>query len=171
MAVFIVEYDSPLSAWGQIQRDLRQKITSGVFAAGDRIPTELELSTEYAVSRVTIRRSIGALIEEGYLRSRRGSGTYVTDKAVALICELDLARPWKEQLLIDGHDAQSHPVPSADDLQLPTVIAQAFGRKTPFMQLRSSVTLHYRSNRGVAEPALGPQGVGQQPRQPRTIIR
>ncbi|TFB71191.1 GntR family transcriptional regulator [Cryobacterium glaciale] len=142
MAAFIVEHDSPLSAWGQVHRNLRHRIDSGEFAAGDRIPTELELSTDYAVSRVTIRRSIRALIDEGYLRSRRGSGTYVTDSTVALVCELDLARPWKEQLLIDGHDARSQSVPSAHDLPLPTAVAHAFGWRIPLMQLHSSVTLH-----------------------------
>ena len=142
MAAFIVEHDSPLSAWGQVHRDLRHRIESGEFEAGDRIPTELDLSAEYAVSRVTIRRSIRALIDEGFLRSRRGSGTYVTDKTVALVCELDLARPWKEQLLIDGHAARSHSIPAAQDLPLPLAVAQAYGWGMPLMHLYSSVTLH-----------------------------
>lgn len=142
MAEFTVEHDSPLSAWGQIHRHLRQRIDSGEFAAGDRIPTELTLSMDYAVSRVTIRRAIGALIEEGYLRSRRGSGTFVTDNALAVVCELDLARPWKEQLLIDGHDARSHEIQAADDVPLPSAVASAFGQKNPFMRLYSSLTVH-----------------------------
>ncbi|TFD68879.1 GntR family transcriptional regulator [Cryobacterium ruanii] len=98
MAGFDVEHDSPLSARGQVHRHLRQHIDSGEFAAGDCIPTELTLSAPYASSRVTIRRAIGALIEEGNVRSRRGSGTFVTDNALALVCEFDLASPWKKTI-------------------------------------------------------------------------
>jgi len=142
MAVFIVEHESPLSVWGQIQRDLRHRIDGGEFGPACRIPTELSLSAAYGVSRVTIRRSIRALIEEGYLRSLRGSGTYVTEKPRALVCELDLARPWKEQLLIDGHDARSSAVETADDTPLPSAVSSVFGHRTPFMRLRSFVTVH-----------------------------
>ena len=85
MTSFVVEHDSPLTAWGQIQRDLRHRIDVGEFPAGSRIPAEVELIAYYDVSRVTIRRAIGALVGEGYLRSRRGSGTYVTDRTIALV--------------------------------------------------------------------------------------
>jgi len=131
MAGFAVEHDSPLSVWGQVQRDLRHRIDSGAFKAGERIPAEVELTTYYGVSRVTIRRSIRALTDDGYLRTKRGSGTYVTDRTVALICDLDLSRPWREQLLIDGHDAHSLLVETTTNAEVPTEILVEFSRQPP----------------------------------------
>ena len=142
MTLFVVERDSPLSAWGQIQRDLRHRIDAGEFAAGQRIPTEVELMTYYDVSRVTIRRSIRALSDDGYLRSRRGSGTFVTDRTVALVCDLDLARPWREQLLIDGHDAQSHIVETTVNATVPPEIVSQFSRQAPPAPLIFARTVH-----------------------------
>ena len=140
MTAFIIEHDSPLSAWGQVQRDLRHRIDVGEFVAGQRIQTEVELIAHYDVSRVTIRRSIRALIDDGYLRTRRGSGTYVTDRTIALVCELDLARPWREQLVIDGRDARSHLIETMTS-PLPAEIAHTFGREAPRGPLTFSRTV------------------------------
>ena len=142
MAAFIIEHDSALSAWGQIQRDLRHRLDGGEFAAGERIQPEVQLSEYYGVSRVTIRRSIRALIDDGYLRARRGSGTFVTDRTVALVCELDLMRPWKEQLLIDGHSAESQMIETADNATLPPEIAHTFGRRIPVSPLTFTRNVH-----------------------------
>lgn len=141
MTGFAVEHDSPLSVWGQIQRDLRHRIDVGIFTAGQRIPTEVELMAYYTVSRVTIRRSIRALTDDGYLRTKRGSGTYVTDRTVALVCDLDLSRPWREQLLIDGHEAQSHLVESAVNADVPPEILAKFSRQPPPAPLTFSRTV------------------------------
>lgn len=141
MPGFLVEHDSPLSVWGQIHRDLRHSIDAGTFSAGQRIPTEVALMEHYGVSRVTIRRSIRALTDDGYLRARRGSGTYVTDRAVALVCDLDLSRPWREQLLIDGHIAQSHLVETTVNAEVPPEILAAFSRQPPPSPLTFSRTV------------------------------
>lgn len=61
----------------QVRNDIREKIESGVWKEGDLIPTEVELSTMYGVSRVTIRTAIKALVQEQYLIRRAGFGTTV----------------------------------------------------------------------------------------------
>lgn len=146
MTRFVVEPDSPLSAWGQIHRDLRYRIDTGEFAAGARIPAEVQLTEYYEVSRVTIRRSIRALTDDGYLRTRRGSGSYVTDRNSALICDLDLARPWREQLLIDGRDAKSHLIGTTVNAQVPAEILAKFSRQAPPELLAHSRTVHLVDN-------------------------
>jgi len=56
---------------------LRDDILSGVYTAGDNLPGEQKLAVSFAVSRVTIRRSLGALCTEGLIEKRAGSGTIV----------------------------------------------------------------------------------------------
>lgn len=64
----------------QLGSVLREKIQSGHFAAGDRIPTEAELAAEYGVSRITVRQALSALEEEGLIRREAGRGTFVSEQ-------------------------------------------------------------------------------------------
>lgn len=57
--------------------DIKLAIDEGTYAPGDKIPTELELSEAYAVSRITVRRAIEDLSTAGFLVKRRGLGTFV----------------------------------------------------------------------------------------------
>lgn len=61
----------------QVRNDIRSKIENGDWKEGELIPTELELSELYGVSRVTIRTAIKALVQEQYLIRRAGFGTTV----------------------------------------------------------------------------------------------
>lgn len=56
---------------------LRDAILSGRLAVGERVPGEIELATRYGVSRVTVRRALTALAQQGLLERRPGSGTVV----------------------------------------------------------------------------------------------
>jgi GntR family transcriptional regulator len=69
--------DTPRPRFGQIADVLRDRITRGVYAAGSPLPSEPELSREFAVSRVTVNRAVGLLRIEGLVRVRRGRGAYV----------------------------------------------------------------------------------------------
>ncbi|MFV0560758.1 MAG: GntR family transcriptional regulator [Enterococcus sp.] len=62
-----------------IADDLREKIKTNVYPIGSVIPPELQLQKDYQVSRYTVRQAIALLVNEGYLRSEKGSGTYVED--------------------------------------------------------------------------------------------
>ena len=50
------------------------RLKAGRYAVGGRLPTEEELTRAFDVSRVTIRRSLDILVNEGYLERRQGSG-------------------------------------------------------------------------------------------------
>ncbi|MBO0868887.1 MAG: GntR family transcriptional regulator [Micromonosporaceae bacterium] len=56
---------------------LRQAISDGRWPVGGRLPTESELARTHAVGLNTVRRAVDLLIEEGLVRRRQGSGTYV----------------------------------------------------------------------------------------------
>ena len=62
----------------QIKEDIKAAIQQGVYKAKEKIPTEPELSAEYSVSRITVRRAIEELCGEGYLIKRQGLGTFVS---------------------------------------------------------------------------------------------
>ena len=63
-----------------VQDELRQRIDQGRLPAGSRLPSEPDLAAELQVSRATLREALRALEEEGLLRRRQGSGTYVADR-------------------------------------------------------------------------------------------
>ena len=56
---------------------LREQIASGKWPKGTRIPTEIELAAEHDVSRPVIREALIRLRTEGFIDSRRGSGSTV----------------------------------------------------------------------------------------------
>ena len=64
--------------YARVSGNLQERISSGEFAIGDRLPPERELAQFYAVSRPTIREAIIALEVDGVVSVRQGSGVYVT---------------------------------------------------------------------------------------------
>src|SRR5690625_3094616 len=59
--------------------DIKSKILSGEYNVLEKIPTEFALQEMYNVSRHTVRKAILELANEGFLRSEKGSGTYVSN--------------------------------------------------------------------------------------------
>ncbi len=76
---------STITLQEQLYQELLSKIKDGSFKSGEMITSELKLSEEYGVSRITVRNSIQQLVDEGYLVKRRGKGTFVKDKEYVLI--------------------------------------------------------------------------------------
>ena len=67
----------PRLLWQQVADDLRSDIESGELEIDARLPGELELASQYGVSRDTIRRAILELATEGLLVVLHGRGTFV----------------------------------------------------------------------------------------------
>jgi GntR family transcriptional regulator len=59
-----------------IAEDLRRQIDSGQVPAGGLLPSEAELSRNYAVSRVTVRKALELLRTEGLAGARQGFGWF-----------------------------------------------------------------------------------------------
>ncbi len=66
----------------QIARSIREQINEGQIATGDALPSERDLCELTGASRVTIRKALGQLIEEGLLWRKQGSGTFVSERIV-----------------------------------------------------------------------------------------
>ncbi len=61
----------------QIYEQLRQEIETGKLKPGDQIPAEMDLMRDYKVARITVRRAISELVNEGVLERLAGKGTFV----------------------------------------------------------------------------------------------
>jgi GntR family transcriptional regulator len=63
--------------YSEIADAIRERIASGELSGGRLLPSEAELSGAYAASRVTVRRALDVLRDEGLVASRQGYGWYV----------------------------------------------------------------------------------------------
>ncbi len=64
--------------YGQLMESIRSKIINGDLKIGDRLESERAMSEKYGINRMTVRKALKYLENEGVLESRRGSGTYVS---------------------------------------------------------------------------------------------
>jgi GntR family transcriptional repressor for pyruvate dehydrogenase complex len=63
----------------QVELQLREAILSGVFAGGDKLPSETDLATQFSVSRTTVREALRALASDGLISKTPGvrGGSFV----------------------------------------------------------------------------------------------
>ncbi|TWT16681.1 GntR family transcriptional regulator [Streptococcus sp. sy010] len=71
-----------LPAYIKIRDELKSEIDQGTWKIGSRLPSERDLASRFAVSRMTLRQAISVLVEEGIVERRVGSGTYVANQRV-----------------------------------------------------------------------------------------
>src|SRR5690554_2597145 len=68
-----------LMQYNNVQENIKSKISSGEYGAGDRIPSERKLCELFSVSRTTVRKAIEELVRTNYLIKRHGKGTFVVN--------------------------------------------------------------------------------------------
>ena len=64
----------------QLEASLKEAILCGEYQPGQQIPTENELSAQWEVSRVTVRKALDALTRENLLTRVSGKGTFVSSE-------------------------------------------------------------------------------------------
>jgi GntR family transcriptional regulator len=64
----------------QLQRALRGAIENGTIGPEDALPPERDLAEMLSVSRITVRKAIDELVEDGLLIRKQGSGTFVSNR-------------------------------------------------------------------------------------------
>lgn len=84
----------------QIARKVAEAVRNGRYQANEALPSERVLSESLGVSRVTARKAIDQLVEQGLIVRRRGSGNYI-----APFLEQPLSRlsSFSEELRRRGH--------------------------------------------------------------------
>ncbi|HEX6398745.1 MAG TPA: GntR family transcriptional regulator [Steroidobacteraceae bacterium] len=64
----------------QLQRALRGAIENGAIGPDDALPPERDLAEMLGVSRITVRKAIDELVDDGLLIRKQGSGTFVSNR-------------------------------------------------------------------------------------------
>ncbi len=80
----------------QILDDLVEDIINGTYKENDQLPTELELSEKYNVSRITSKRALTELETIGLISRTRGKGSFVKKREADKVAK----EPSKNILLI-----------------------------------------------------------------------
>jgi DNA-binding GntR family transcriptional regulator len=79
---------SPVPLYFQVATRLQEQIERGELPVGGRLENEVELADRLGVSRPTMRKAIGYLVERGMLVRRRGVGTQIVHPKVRRPVEL-----------------------------------------------------------------------------------
>lgn len=108
--------DSRIPLYHQIYDSLRQQIEDGVYLPGDQIPTEAELSTNFGVSRITVKQAIKKLVHESVLYRKQGKGTFV--------CQPKVNRKLNRLISFNDEMLQKGMAPRARVLEIEVVAAR-----------------------------------------------
>ena len=71
---------NPLERHGDIRAQLSSLIRSGAKPPGSRLPTRLELASQFKTTPVTIQKALDRLMADGFVKARGRSGTFVVDR-------------------------------------------------------------------------------------------
>lgn len=77
-----IDKNTPIPMYYQLKKIILDMIKDGRLKPGDMIPTEMELSEIYGISRTTTRQAIMELVTEGQLYRVKSKGTFVAEKRV-----------------------------------------------------------------------------------------
>lgn len=92
----------PTPRYATIKEALRSQITRGILAPGDRVSSENQLATQFSVSRMTARRALLELAEEGVLLRSQGLGSFVADTRP--MSSITQVRDIAEEIAQRGHE-------------------------------------------------------------------
>lgn len=124
-----IDRDSDIPIYRQLHEQLVSRILSGRLKGGDRLPSTRQFAQDISVSRNTITEVYDQLLVEGFIESRTGSGTYVTEDI-----QIE-SGPFLDSGIVQVED---QPVPNNDRIEFLSGIpeAQSFPRNRWFSCLR-----------------------------------
>ena len=79
------EFDQTTPIYQQLVTQLSEMMLTGVYQAGERIPSTTQLSQELHINPATVRKAMNILVDQGLLVKQRGIGMFVTEQAQAMI--------------------------------------------------------------------------------------
>jgi GntR family phosphonate transport system transcriptional regulator len=118
---------SGVALWRQVADGIERGIADGTYAAGERLPGEIEIAETYRVNRHTVRRALATLAERGFVRAERGSGTYV--EAPRLAYPLRSRTRFSEIVGAVGQEPRGQLIDASEDVAT-RELARELGLKT-----------------------------------------
>ncbi|WP_346838000.1 histidine utilization repressor [Microbulbifer sp. SAOS-129_SWC] len=110
--------------YAAIKRHIRQQIEAGHWPVHFRVPSENDLAREFGVSRMTARRALSELTDEGVLMRTQGLGTFVAEPVPA--GSLLEVRNIADEVSARGHSYSSRILLLREDAA-PADVARALG--------------------------------------------
>ena len=92
----------------QLMKVIKEQIQSGNYKPGDQIPTEIQLSELYQVSRIMVRRTIEQLCAQGVLVKRQRKGPFVEAPRIYRKIENDITMSFSAACRANGRRPSSH---------------------------------------------------------------
>lgn len=78
----MLNHDCIIPLYEQIAQQIKQEVSNGGFDAQRRLPTEKAFAEQFNVSRITVRKAIQLLSQEGLVETKQGKGTFVRSQAM-----------------------------------------------------------------------------------------
>ncbi|HVI91892.1 MAG TPA: GntR family transcriptional regulator [Dongiaceae bacterium] len=92
----------------RLQQTIREAVTGGVLHELEALPGEREMAEMLGISRVTVRKALADLVQEGVLVQRRGSGTFVSQHRGRIEQPLSRLTSFTQDMQLRGLKAESH---------------------------------------------------------------
>jgi GntR family transcriptional regulator, transcriptional repressor for pyruvate dehydrogenase complex len=102
----------PLRLTDEVARIITERITTGVFRAGEQMLSEKELSESFGVSRTVVREAISRLKHDGLVEARRGARAFVSTNPAGHVFrieapgDVDLAALFDLRICVETHAAE-----------------------------------------------------------------
>lgn len=147
----------------QIKSALLDKIESGEMSPGDKVQSENQLAERFSVSRMTARRALTELVDEGILARSQGVGTFVSDsRPMSSILEI---RSIDDEITQRGH-RYSNKVLGVGSIQASEqhsvwlgVAAGSMVFQTKIVHMENDLVIQLEDR--LVNPALAPQYIEQ----------
>lgn len=157
----------PTSLSQKILSDITERIVSGDWPPGHRIPFEHELADQYGCSRMTVNKAMTQLARDGLIERRRRSGSFVAQpSSQAAILEIHdirtevqaLGRPYRYELISrrtrQASAADRRRIEVTAGVDLVELVCRHFAGKSPFCLEERLINL-------TAVPAAGEESFGE----------
>jgi GntR family transcriptional regulator len=100
----VAQYD-PTPLYLRVQERIKSAVSAGTLRPLQALPGERDIAGAFNVSRVTVRKAIAGLVEQGLLTQRQGSGTFVAAQPQRLEQPLSRLTSFTEDMRLRGLEA------------------------------------------------------------------
>jgi len=144
--------------YATVKASLKQRIAQGGWQPGTRLPSERELVQQFGCARMTVRRALRELEEEGLIERRQGSGSFVAE--LHPISNLLRVRDIADEIAERGHVHGTRVLGlSQDAADAPLAAAMRLGVGAPvfraqLVHLENGVPIQFEDRH--VNPALAP---------------